>query len=236
MQPQLRLAEADPELNVSPETFLARLKQSITNLEQLVKDLACTPDDLRATLDDPRTANILQLQAQIAALQVKVLAIEYAPQAVMTLVRLANESQKPEVARRSAASIAQLAGIAIQTKAAKPERLPEPNLPPKDSPYDQGIFRQNREDISTAKRFRKHGFDLSTIRKDDQPAIAQILDLVCKVDPETRQTLEHIKDPQALSKLFAGATPSDNSSVTRTKPANPAPAPAPSPCNSPKTK
>ena len=135
MQPALRLTEA-PDLKLHPEDLFHRLERHAGCFDDLVNQLNCSLENLEETLTAPETANLLKLKTQAACLQVQLLAIRAAPHCVARLVALTSETEKPEVARRSAATILHIAPASPPTPPPNPPpHLPSHSpLPPKNRP------------------------------------------------------------------------------------------------------
>ncbi len=126
--PNLKLQDDDfvEPLAVSPEKLLEAFSHGFVHLHQLLKDFNCTEEDLMETLADPAMGNHLKLQFQLTSYQLKLLSLQYAPHALARTVELADTAEKPEVARRCAATVMQMAGI--PTCIASPE--PQPVIDP----------------------------------------------------------------------------------------------------------
>ena len=177
MYTALKLTNAQ-DLQVPPDTLLKHLESSLANFENLLKELNCNPEDLHQTLHDPQTEELLKLKLHVATMQLKLIAVNYIPHALLKLVHLMNTSEKPEVARRAATTVLNIAGIATNTK---PE-IPTPPTPqaqkekdtkqiPPPTPEDEELF----EDLALMMRLKHHGFDLHDLPKEKIPEFMEYL-------------------------------------------------------------
>src|SRR5688572_17691685 len=78
------------------------------------------PEDLHQTLSDPQTNELLKLKTHLATLQLTLFAIRYIPHTYNILIHLKTTTENPEVARRAANTVLNIAGIATQTAPEKP--------------------------------------------------------------------------------------------------------------------
>jgi hypothetical protein len=188
MHSHLRLTQEDPELHLQPDTLLAHLEKSVTNFDTLLQDLHCSAEDLQQTLDDPNTSQLLTLKTNVAVLQLRLLAIKYIPHAFAKLVSLMAITDKPEVARRSCATVLQIAGIPTHTTP-NPAPTPPPTPTQTESNMSDDEAAELLSIMAFGKNLRRQGFDpsllsrLSSHKPDD---IIQFLTSLATTLPTTQ--------------------------------------------------
>ena len=183
----LKLTEPSDDLKIPPEQLFQKLLHSAGHLDTLLKDLNCSPEDLAETLTDPRTINLLRFKAQLATVQVKLLAIHYMPHAIATLVKL-TDAEKPEVARRSATTLLNMAGIPTDTKSQPPtltldkqEEVANEELTPEErhiEEMDQQEAGRLMKLWSFGAAFQKLGFDVKDIERCNTSELVKALNIL----------------------------------------------------------
>jgi hypothetical protein len=166
MYTALKLTDTE-DLHIQPQNLLKHLESSLANFDNLLKELNCTPEDLHQTLNDPQTNELLKLKTQLATLQLKLLAIRYIPHAFERLIHLMNTSEKPEVARRAATTVLNIAGIATKTKAEDP--TPPTPKPQQDQPEAEQPTKEDYELLESyafIAQLKQRGLDLKTLPQE----------------------------------------------------------------------
>jgi hypothetical protein len=117
-----------PKPRLTPGTLLDYIQQNPgTPLNKLTDHFRCSLEQLDKVLNDDEFLRRHKIQTQLAFLQSRIAANHCLPEALATTITLMRESQKPEVARRAAAALIQIAGLPIRTAAQlPPEPIPEP--------------------------------------------------------------------------------------------------------------
>jgi hypothetical protein len=154
----------DPDLRIQPQQLLNHLETSLAHFDSLLKELKCTPEDLHQTIHDPRTNELLKLKTQLATLQLKLIATRYIPHAFQRLIHLMNTSEKPEVARRAANTVLNIAGIATNTKPEHPT-APTPHAEHEKSNEEQPPATPEEQELVNTLAFleqlKREGLDLA---------------------------------------------------------------------------
>jgi hypothetical protein len=177
MYTALKLTDTE-DLRIQPQNLLKHLESSLANFDKLLKELNCSPEDLHQTLNDPQTNELLKLKTHLATLQLKLLAIRYIPLAFERLVHLMNTSEKPEVARRAATTVLNIAGIATNTKAEQPTP-PTPQAEPPQTEEEQPTPEDLKllESFAFIAQLKHRGLDLQTLPEE------KIDDLITFLNP-----------------------------------------------------
>ena len=180
----LKLTEPSEDLKILPEQLFQKLLHATANLDTLVKDLDCTVEDLVETLTDTRTSELLRIKAQLASMQVKLLAIHYMPHAMARLVQL-TEAEKPEVARRAANTVINMAGIPTETKSQPPtltldkqEEVHDENLDPREKQQNQMNVEEGWRMIrfvNFGQSMQQAGVDLDALKRLSTSKLVQVL-------------------------------------------------------------
>jgi hypothetical protein len=182
MQATLRLTDTDEDLLIPPDSLLKHLETSLATFDTLLTQLNCTPDDLHQTLADPQTNELLKLKTQLAALQLKLLAIRYIPHAFQKLIHLMNTSEKPEVARRAATTVLNIAGIATHTTPEAPTP-PTPKPPQQDTTFElQEPTPETSEllaSLAFLEQLKRKGLNLEDLSQEKLPALITFLTTTC---------------------------------------------------------
>jgi hypothetical protein len=188
----------DPDLRIQPQQLLNHLENSLAHFDSLLKELNCSREDLHQTIHDPRTNELLKLKTQLATLQLKILALRYIPHAFNRLIELMKTSEKPEVARRAANTVLNIAGIATNTKAETPPAPPPHAEQEKSNEEQPPATPEEQELVSTLaflEQLKHEGLDLHNLPKEKLPDLITFLNTTLRAgdgekgDDPTRQTL-----------------------------------------------
>jgi hypothetical protein len=168
----------DPNLHIQPQNLLHHLESSVAHFDSLLKELNCTPNDLHQTLNDPQTNELLKLKTQLATLQLKLIATRYIPHAFHKLIDLMNTSEKPEVARRAATTVLNIAGIATNTTPEKPT-APTPHAEQDKSQDNQSPATPEEVELVNTLAFleqlKHEGLNLHNLPKEKLPELITFL-------------------------------------------------------------
>jgi hypothetical protein len=161
----------------------------LAHFDSLLKELKCTPEDLHQTIHDPQTNELLKLKTQLATLQLKLIATRYIPHAFQRLIHLMNTSEKPEVARRAATTVLNIAGIATNTKPEQPT-APTPHAEHEKSNEDQPPATPEEQELVSTLAFleqlKQEGLDLHNLPKEKLPDLAAFLKTISQTATPTR--------------------------------------------------
>jgi len=113
------------------EIILDFLRTSQMTPRQLAEHFQCSLRDIEAALDNPDFLLAHKLQQKLALLQSRLTAAEAVGHAVAKTVNIMSFAERPEVARRAASSLLQMAGLPTRTAPQDaPAPIPEPPPPP----------------------------------------------------------------------------------------------------------
>ena len=136
---------------LTPELLVERLMIDRCDLEALVRDCHMDPEELRQLFYTKATQDHLQFRIDLHIAEARLMAAEMLLDCMDVLERL-TKSDKPEVARRAATTLLNIAGV--QTNPAKPIKVAPPavaeanDMPQKQNAPDH----QNRSSANTQFR------------------------------------------------------------------------------------
>ncbi len=156
---------------LTPISLLEYLQHNPSaSLGALTAHFHCSLDKLSEIFNNPDFLKRHKLQTQLAYLQSRLAANLSLPDAMAKTIALMHESEKPEVARRAAAALIQIAGLPIRTAMQPaPAPIPEPPNPPAPpAPDEKPMLPEEVKESQAASMFVQ---DLITDHGINMPAI-----------------------------------------------------------------